>query len=73
MKKYKCKYCANDGVYSFGWLDLKGEWQDRHFTCGKHMEVSRLQQSLRMDLERMRERSIEFGAPRPIQFILSRP
>lgn len=61
----KCKYCKRKGLYSFGWLDFKGEWHDKHLTCRQHAQISVLQQNLRCQLEQLGERMRHFNV-RPV-------
>ncbi len=66
----KCKWCNKKGLYSFGWLDSKSEWHDKHLTCKSHAQISVGQQNLQCQLEQMRERSMIFGRERPILYDL---
>lgn len=61
-----CKYCDKKGKYSLGWLDAKGEWQDKYLACDDHVVLSLHQQDFRMSMEMMRERSKLFSQPKTL-------
>lgn len=66
--KEKCKWCAEEGVCGFGWLDNKGEWNGLHFTCLNHVAISAAKQDLECSFERLRERSRSFSKQGPLYF-----
>lgn len=64
----KCKYCTKEGNCTFGWLDSKGVWHSKHYTCIDHAPISFAQQSFETGMEQLKERSRLFNERRPIIF-----
>lgn len=73
MKKEPCKYCEKEGTYSFGWLDRKGEWRDKHLTCDVHAPYSMKQQEFRMGLEQSADYWSRIFSEKPIYHLTSTP
>lgn len=59
----KCKWCEKDGNYSFGWLDVEGNWRDRHYACSEHAEVSARQQEHDCNLNALSQRMQAYSRP----------
>jgi len=56
MKNETCKYCEKEALYSFGWIDSRGQWQDQHGVCDGHKDISFMQQNISMSLDQLRNR-----------------
>lgn len=59
----KCKWCTKEGNYSFGWLNSKGEWHSKHYTCDIHAPISIGQQNFETSMAQLRERNVSFNLP----------
>lgn len=63
----RCELCHGKAapLFSFGWIDSKGEWRDQAKTCGRCAQAQAVRQQRSVEFEQFRERMSRFGT-RPI-------